>query len=75
VSLHVAGRPIAERDRPAAVISWITFGGYMRKVIALILSVAFLCVTTGCANKKEQNDWEQYRAKKGQEELSTETQK
>lgn len=47
----------------------------MRKVIALILSVAFLCVTTGCANKKEQNDWEQYRAKKGQEELSTETQK
>lgn len=47
----------------------------MRRFIALILSVGFLCVTTGCTTKKDQNDWEQYRAKKGQDELSTETQK
>ncbi|MHB1117491.1 hypothetical protein [Sideroxydans sp.] len=47
----------------------------MRRFIALMLSVGFLCVTTGCATKKEQDDWEQYRAKKAQDELSTETQK
>lgn len=47
----------------------------MRRFIALILSVGFLCVASGCATKKDQNDWEQYRAKKAQDELSTETQK
>jgi len=45
----------------------------MRKFICLFLSAGFLFAATGCASKKEQSDWEQYRAQKAQEELSKET--
>jgi len=47
----------------------------MRRFILLIVSLGLIGLTSGCATKKEQNDWEQYRAKKGQDELSSEIQK
>lgn len=47
----------------------------MRKVVLLIVSLALIGLTTACATKKEQSEWEQYRAKKGQDELSSEIQK
>lgn len=47
----------------------------MRRVVLLIVSLALISLSTGCATKKEQSDWEQYRAKKGQDELSSEIKK
>jgi len=47
----------------------------MRRFIFLSVSLGLIFLTTGCASKREQSEWEQYRAKKGQDELSTEIQK
>lgn len=47
----------------------------MRRFIFLSVSLGLIFLTTGCASKREQSEWEQYRANKGQEELSSETQK
>ena len=47
----------------------------MRKCLCVLLSVAFVLTVTGCSSSKERDDWQQYRAKKGQDELSTEVDK
>ena len=48
----------------------------MKRSISLLLAAAFLMSVSGCAadSHKERDDWQQYRAHKGQEELSKEVQ-
>jgi hypothetical protein len=50
-------------------------GEIMRSFILLSVSLGLILLTTGCASKREQSEWEQYRAKKGQDELTSEIQK
>lgn len=47
----------------------------MRKFLCVLLSIAFVFAVTGCSSSKERDDWQQYRATKGQSELSTEVDK
>lgn len=47
----------------------------MRNYFYILLSVAFMFAATGCSSTKDRDDWQQYRAKKGQEELSADVNK
>ena len=47
----------------------------MRNVLYVLLSLGLIFSTTGCSSAKDKDDWQQYRAKKGQDELSSETAK
>lgn len=47
----------------------------MRNYFYILLSVAFMFAATGCSSSKDRDDWQQYRAKKGQEELSADVNK
>jgi hypothetical protein len=47
----------------------------MRKYFYVLLSLAFVFAATGCSSSKERDDWQQYRAKKAQEEMSSDVNK
>ena len=47
----------------------------MRKYLLILLSAAFVVSVTGCSSPKDRDDWQQYRAKKGQDELSADVSK
>jgi len=51
----------------------------MRNNIYILLSVAFVFAATGCSSSssssKERDDWQQYRAKKAQDEMSSDVNK
>lgn len=47
----------------------------MRNYIYILISVAFVFAATGCSSSKERDDWQQYRAKKAQDELSSDVNK
>lgn len=49
----------------------------MRKYLCVLLSVGVIFAVTGCSGSsaKDKDDWQQYRAKKGQDELSADVAK
>lgn len=49
----------------------------MRNYFYVLLSLAFVFAATGCSSSssKERDDWQQYRAKKAQEEMSSDVNK
>ena len=42
----------------------------MRNYLFVLLSAGMIFAVTGCSSAKDKDDWQQYRAKKGQDELS-----
>jgi hypothetical protein len=47
----------------------------MRKYICMLLSAGIVFAASGCSSTKDKDDWQQYRAKKGQEEMSADVAK
>ncbi|HLP98831.1 MAG TPA: hypothetical protein VK149_10330 [Sideroxyarcus sp.] len=47
----------------------------MNKYLYALLSVALVFALSGCSSAKDRDDWQQYRAKKGQDELSADVAK
>ena len=42
----------------------------MKNILCALLSIGLAFAVTGCSSSKDRDDWQQYRAKKGQDELS-----
>jgi hypothetical protein len=47
----------------------------MKKYLCVLLSAGIVFAFTGCSSAKEKDDWQQYRAKKGQEEMAADVAK
>lgn len=47
----------------------------MRKFLWVLLSAGIVFAFTGCSGAKDRDDWQQYRAKKGQDELNADVEK
>jgi len=47
----------------------------MRKYLCVLLSAGIVFAATGCSGAKERDDWQQYRAKKAQDELNADVEK
>ncbi len=47
----------------------------MRKLLIVLLSAGLVFAATGCSSSKDRDDWQQYRAKKGQDEMAADVAK
>lgn len=47
----------------------------MRKFLCVLLSAGIVFAFTACSGAKDRDDWQQYRAKKAQDELNSDVSK
>jgi hypothetical protein len=47
----------------------------MNKFLGVLLFAGFVFAVTGCSSAKDKDDWQQYRAKKSQEEMAADVAK